>query len=468
MAWQGIRGGTAPRDLLRAVVLFVPLLLLALSGDWWSPSPLEPVLKNIWLPVGFAICMVVGFGWPVLRRAVVLLRRGRLGGDLLIVLGALAGIALSLWQARLGPVDAAAQILIWRDAAFAASLIAVAGLGDLVARADRVPARSVAKGGSETISVAPGELIPVDGTVRDGRSEIQDPHGSDDIFPSVVTCGDRVHAGARNGDSVLLIVPSPSALPPRLKVRDGGVGAEVTAWAVPVMLLLAVLIFVWRSLMGPVMADPVLAALRLAMLSAPLGLGLVVAAPAAELLRATREMGLEIHNLAVLARLPRLRAVIFGHRGVLIPERHRVISVQTPDGDHGSAFIARAASVAQAGHDPWGRSLLDLAVSYRMRLKNAQNYQAVIGEGVMADVGDRPTLFGSREFLENHGIDCSQMDEAASAALAQGRRLRWVGEGGGDPQPAGLHRLWGAFGGWCCGCREEPGAVGSCHGLAGR
>lgn len=433
MAWQGIRVGIGPRDILRAIVLVLPLFLLALSGDWLTPSPIAPVLRHVWLPVALAIGIVVGFGWPVLRRAVATLRQGRLGGDLLICLGALAGIALSLWQMRQGALDAAAQLLVWRDAAFAGSLIAVAGLGDLAARADRVPASSAAKGGSETISVAPGDLIPVDGTVRDGRSEIQDPHGADDIFPSVVARGDRVHAGSRNGDSVLLIVPLPSALPPRLPVRDGGIGATVTAWAVPAMLLAAVLVFAWRWVMGPPLSDPIEAGLRLAMLSAPLGLGLVVAAPAAELLRATREMGLEVHDLAVLARLTRLRAVIFGHRGVLIPERHRVISVQTPDGDHGSELIARAASVAQAGHDPWGRSLLDLAVSYRMRLKNAHNYHAEIGEGVMADVGDRPTLLGSREFLQGHGIDCSPLDQVAEAALAQGRRLRWVGEGGAKP-----------------------------------
>jgi Cu+-exporting ATPase len=447
MAWQGLRLGTAPRDLLRVAVLVPPLLILALAGDWWQPSPLAPILRHIWVPVAFAALVILGFGLPIFWRGLVDLARLRFTVDLLLAIGAGAGLALAFWLAwRIAPdANATARLVIWRDAAFASSLIAVAWLGEIAARPDPVPAhRSQTKPLPPTLTIPAGDLIPVDAVVKEGRSEIQDPNGTDDIYPTVVSAGDRVHAGSRNGDAALVVVPLPVAVDHHEQAGQGRGRSQLFGLsglfrcAALAMFVLAILIFCWRLLIGPAMVDPVAAGLRLLMLTAPLGLGLAMAAPAGELMRAMRQLGVEVHDLGIFERLLPLRAVVFGHRGVLIPDRHRVISVLTPDGEGGSDLIARAASVAQAGHDPWGRALLDLAVGYRMRLKTALNYQSEIGAGAMAEVADRPTLFGNREYLESHGIDCSPLDKAAEEAMAQGRRLRWVGEAGKQPKLLGF------------------------------
>lgn len=435
MAWQGIRVGS-PLEALRVAVLVLPLLLLALCGEWWGVTPLKPVLHYVALPLALAFLVIGPFGWPVWQRGLGALLKLRFAAETMLLLGAIAGLALALRQAWLLAPDSgsAAELLVWRDAAFAASLIAVAALGDIAARADRIAAAArKAPPATPTLNIPAGDLIPLDAVVREGHCEIQDPNGADDIFPSVVGPGDRVHAGARNGDSALVIVPVPQSAIPALPVGIGRRLESLVQVLCLLLLVVVVLVFGWRYLMGPPMADLISAALRLLMLSTPLGLGLALAAPAAELLRATRQLGLEVHDVSAFERLLRAGAVIFGHRGVLIPERHRVISVQTPGGDHGSELIGHAAAVAQAGHDPWGRSVLDMAVSYRMRLKNAGNYQAFIGEGVMADVAERRTLFGSRAFLERHGIDCHVLDGLAREAEGQGRRLRWVGEA--EPAP---------------------------------
>lgn len=438
MAWQGIRLGS-PVETFRITVLVLPVLLLGLTGDWWGwwgGTPLKPFLGHLYAPLILALLVMALFGRPVWRRGLGALIRLDFTAETMLCLGAAAGLALALRQAWLLPEDAgtAQQILVWRDVAFAASLIAVAALGDIAARADRVATGARAKvPATPTLNIPAGDLIPVDALVRDGRSEIHDPNGANDIYPCLVGPGDRVHAGSRNGDAALVIVPLPQAAIPALPVGHGRRLERVMQIACLLMLLLVVLIFGWRYLMGPPIPDPVSAALRLLMLSTPLGLGLALSAPASELLRATRQLGLEVHDVSAFERLLRARAVIFGHRGVLIPERHRVIAVQTPGGDHGSELIGRAAAVAQAGHDPWGRAVLDMAVGYRMRLKSAGNYQAFIGEGVMADVAERTTLLGTRDFLENHGIDCHALDALAQKAESEGKRLRWVGEAGTAP-----------------------------------
>ncbi|TDQ77719.1 cation transport ATPase [Dongia mobilis] len=451
MAWQGLQSGIKPRDAARVAILLVPLVILGLSGDWWDRSPLLPVLHVGWAPVLLAAIILLGFGWPLLRRAISALLQGKVRGETLLVLGAGCGLALAVWQlSRLGPESShAAQLLLWRDAAFAASLVAVSRLGDIAARADPIGSRAGARTRPPSLTIAAGDLIPVDAVVRDGRSEIQDPHGADDIFPTVVGPGDRVHAGSRNGDAALVVVPlaghradmAATARPP----ADGGLAALI-GWASIGVMVLIVLALVWRLLVGPALRDPPGDILRLVMLSAPLGLGLAMTAPAAELLRVMHQLGIEVHRIGVFEHLLKVGAVVFGHSGVLIPDRHRVVSVQTPDGEGGSELVGRAASVAQAGHDPWGRALLDLAVGYRMRLKNAINYRAEIGKGIAAEVMERRTLIGSRAYLEEHGIDCRALDGQAEAALAQGRRLRWAGEIG--PGPKNEPRLLGfiAFG----------------------
>lgn len=444
MAWQGVRLGS-PLDSLRVTALVLPLLVLALCGDWWAwwgATPLKPFLHHVYVPLALAVVVIGLFGWPVWWRGLGALLRLDFTAETMLCLGAAAGLALALREAWYLPPDASAAMMlaVWRDSAFAASLISVAALGDIASRADRIASAEARKAPptTPTLNIVAGDLIPLDAVVREGRSEIQDPNGNDDIFPSVVGPGDRVHAGSRNGDAALVIVPLPQAAIPALPVGVGRRLERLVQIACLVMLLLVLLVFGWRYLMGPPITDPVSAALRLLMLSTPLGLGLALAAPAAELLRATRQLGLEVHDVSAFERLLRAGSVIFGHRGVLIPERHRVISVQTPGGDHGSELVGHAAAVAQAGHDPWGRSVLDMAVSYRMRLKNAGNYEAFIGEGVMADVAERKTLFGTRDFLEKHGIDCHALDELAQEAEAQGRRLRWVGETQPSPKLLGF------------------------------
>jgi cation transport ATPase len=443
MVSQGNHPGAVARDAAHVAILLVPLVILGLSADWWDRSPLYPLLHAVWAPVAMAVVILAAFGWPTLRHAAAALARGRLRGELLLTLGALCGLGLAIWQITRLPPEAsqAARLLIWRDAAFAASLIAVARLGDIAARADPIGGRAAAKALPPTLTIAAGDLVPVDAVVRDGRSEVQDPHGADDIYPTVVGPGDRVHAGTRNGDAALVVVPLVGHRAATFRPAADGDLAAVIGWASLGVLVLLVLAVAWRLLAGPDFRDPVGDVLRLVMLSAPLGLGLALAAPAAELLRVMHRLGVEVHRVGVFERLLKAGAVVFAHSGVLIPDRHRVVSVQTPDGTGGSELIGRAASVAQAGHDPWGRALLDLAVGYRMRLKNAVNYRAEIGKGFAAEVLERQTLIGSRAYLEEHGIDCEALDAQAAAALAQGRRLRWVGEIG--PSPTNEPRLLG-------------------------
>jgi hypothetical protein len=101
-------------------------------------------------------------------------------------------------------------------------------------------------------------------------------------------------------------------------------------------------------------------------------------------------------------------------------------------------LIRRAAAVAQMGHDPWGKAILDFAVSYRMRLKPATDYTGRIGEGIAGRTEGADVIVGSRDFLESRGIDCSALEEAASAVLRQGRRLRWVAQSAPTAQLLGF------------------------------
>lgn len=429
-------------DALRLPWLLAPLLALGLTGTWWGLSPLKPVLDYTLPMLVVAGLIQFGIGLPIYLRALGKLLRLRVDGDTLLVTGASAAFALGLWRYQHMPLDSDVdfQVIIWRDAAFGASLIAVAMLGDTILRRARrsslVPLPHAPAG---RIVVAPGDLIPADGLVVDGISEIQDPVGSDDVFPIVVQAGVRVHLGARNGDGVLTIEVQQST---KAGAARGVVNADglqdVLDWIARGTLALVLLVIGARFWQWHEAGDPIAAALRMLSLAAPLGLGFVVTAPSSEIIAAARRLGLEIRDLAVLDRLRRVGGVVVGHRGVLVPDRLRLITATPVEGLAPTDLIRRAAAVAELGYNPWGKAILDFAVGYRMRLKPATEYRSEIGAGMSAWTENQEILVGTREFLEHYGIDCKALLPAAEKAREQGRRLRWVGQASPKPKVLGL------------------------------
>jgi P-type Cu+ transporter len=444
MRWQGMKLDITPADLLRMPVLLAPLLLLAMTGNWWGLSPLKPVLSFLWAPLALAVFVQLVLGLPIYLRALGKLVRLRIDTDTLLVVGATAALALAGWRFQHLAYGASTEqlLLIWRDAVFGASIVAVALLGEIALRSAQrsalVPLKPTPKG---KIVIAPGDFIPCDGIVRDGASEVQDPTGTDDVFPIVVKAGARVSAGARNGDGVLTVEvleqaggePAHGKLQP---MRDGLV--SFVNWAARIMLVIALAIVVWRLWQSGAGGDMVVPILHTLALAAPLGLGLVMTAPASEVLGAARRLGVEIRDLAVLHRLRRVGAVVMGHRGVLMPDRLRVISAQCIDGVTGTDLMRRAAAVAQVGHDPWGMAVLEFAVGYRMRLRPATSYHYVLGQGMSAWVDRQEIAVGTKRFVEARGANCAPLDPAANLALSQGRRVRWVAEMTPTPRMIGF------------------------------
>lgn len=426
-------------DMLRTAVLVMPLLLLAMTGNWWGVSPLKSVLNYVWAPFILTVVVQFGLGLPVYWRVLGKLLRLRVEADMLVVVGASAAFALALWQYRHLAVatDTGQLLIIWRDLAFGASLVAIVLLGEIAqnnAQKLAVRPRSVVPKGP--LVIEPGAFIPYDGVVQDGASEIQDPVGADDVFPIVAKAGMRVNAGARNGDGALTIQPLESVPGHAHKFLERSRPNSlhgIVNWAARIMLVAAIAMSVWRlsrNLPGPggLDAQAVADALQFLAMAAPLGIGLVLAAPASELLNAARRLGIEIRDIGILDRLRHVGAVVMGHRGVLVPDRLRVISAQCVDGISGSELIRRVSAVAQLGHDPWGTAVLDFAVNYRMRLDTAVEYKSSLGEGITARIDSQQILFGTRAYLESRGVSCQHFDEMAKQAISQGRRLRWVGE----------------------------------------
>jgi cation transport ATPase len=133
-------------------------------------------------------------------------------------------------------------------------------------------------------------------------------------------------------------------------------------WVARGMLLLATAIMVWRLWRHGADGDAVAGILRLFAIMTPLGLGLVMAAPASEVLTAARRLGIEIRDLAVLDGLRRVAAVVLGHRGVLVPDRLRVISVQCIEGVAGSNIMPAWAKAFPPGSSARKRSSVHVTI----------------------------------------------------------------------------------------------------------
>ncbi|MBK8157543.1 MAG: hypothetical protein IPK59_01655 [Rhodospirillaceae bacterium] len=183
--------------MLRLPLLLAPLVLLGMTGNWWGASPLIPVPPYVGAAGLAPWCLGLGLP-PLSPRA----RQARWSAHRHRYLAGGWGeccLALAFWRFRYLPPGANSQAMltVWRDAAFGASIVAVALLGEIALRGARrsalIPLKPRPRG---RIVIAPGTFIPCDGIVCDGSSEVQDPVGSDDVFPIVVKAGARIHAGA--------------------------------------------------------------------------------------------------------------------------------------------------------------------------------------------------------------------------------------------------------------------------------
>ncbi len=442
--------------LVVSALLTLPLvgqMVLDLAGlhvmipPWWQLALAAPV--QFWIGGRF-----YKGAWTSLR--------GGLGNmDVLVALGTSAAFGLSAWHVVAG--DAHHGNLYFEGAAVVITLVllgkvletrarhsaagairALMRLRPDIARVERdgvileVPAALVAVG--EIVVVRPGEIVPVDGEVVEGQSQLDESLITGESLPVTKDKGDGVVAGAVNGDGMLRLaatrVGAESTISRIIRMVQGAQASKapvqklvdrISGVFVPVVAALAPASFLGWWLVGGDLQTAFVAAVSVLVIACPCALGLATPTGIMVGTGVAARHGILIKDAQALELAHKVSVVVFDKTGTLTEGHPTVIAAMAADGDRES-LLRLAASAQQGSEHPLARAVL--AAVTPESLTPVSDFRSLPGRGLVATVAGRTVMIGSRRLMTEESVDLSSLSVQAGEEEARGRTIMWVAEAG--------------------------------------
>ena len=469
-----------------SLVLTAPLLAVAMA-DMWPETPLGRVLPNGWLSwveMVLATPVVLWGGWPFFQRGWRSIANRATNMFTLIAMGTGVAYLFSLVATVLPQIfstsfrEMGGTPPVYFEAAAAITTLVLLGqvlelrargrtgsairaLLDLSPKMARVLHDGHGKGNEEDIPldqvkpgdrlrVRPGEKVPVDGTVLEGSSAVDESMITGESIPvgkeigshligatvngtgSLVMQADRVGAETLLAQIVQMVGQAQRSRAPIQRLAD-----RVAAWFVPTVITIAVLTFLAWSLFGPEprLAHALVNAVAVLIIACPCALGL--ATPIAIMVGTGRgaQVGVLIKNAEALEILEKVDTLVIDKTGTLTEGKPRVISVVAWAGHSDSELVRLVASVEQGSEHPLGAAVVQAAKDRGIALSAAGAFQSRPGRGVSGQVEGRQILIGNDGLLQNSGISAAGLTQKAEELRRNGQTVIFVAI---DGQPAGL------------------------------
>ena len=464
-------------------LLAAPVVVLEMGGHipGLGLEHLLPAQISIWLQAFFATPVVLWAGWPFFVRGWQSLVTRKLNMFTLIALGtgaawaysAVAALAPGIFPNNFrGPggevavyFEAAAVIVVLvllgqvlELCARAGTSAALQALLDLAPKTalrlnnagedEEVALDSVMAG--DRLRVRPGDKVPVDGEVAEGKSVVDESMVTGESFPVTKQAGDAVIGGTLNGTGsfvmtaqrvgsetmlaqiVQLVAEAQRSRAPIQRLAD-----VVAEYFVPAVVLAAVVAFVAWAVWGPppAMSFALIAAVSVLIIACPCALGL--ATPMSIMVGVGRgaQAGILIKNAEALERFEKVDTLVVDKTGTLTEGRPRVTTVTT-DGDGREDEILRlAASLERGSEHPLAAAIVEAARDKGLQLGTADDFQSVTGKGVTGRVEGATVALGNVKLLADLGIDSGSLEEVSEEHRSKGETIMFVAL---DGQVAGI------------------------------
>ncbi|HEX5088024.1 MAG TPA: heavy metal translocating P-type ATPase [Nocardioides sp.] len=323
----------------------------------------------------------------------------------------------------------------------AASIKSLVGLAPTTARVLRdgtevdVPVEQVSVG--DLVRVRPGQNVPVDGTVVDGSSAVDESMLTGESVPVDKRAGDRVIGATANGAGTLVVradaVGADSTLAQIVRLVEEAQGSQapmqrladrVSAWFVPAVLLAALATFVGWMAFGPGSDRLVLAigtTVAVLIIACPCALGL--ATPTAVMVGTGKaaELGILISDGQALETARRLTAVVLDKTGTITHGRPTLEHVQAlPGGRDADELLALVASVEVGSEHPVGEAVVAGARGRGLALQPVTDFAAQPGRGISATVASTRVAVGNQALMTGLDVDTTPLAADAERAAAAG------------------------------------------------
>jgi len=489
MALEPLTGGeeddTELRDMMRrfwvGLVLTAPVVVIAM-GRHVPGWPVEDRLGGAvtrWIELALATPVVFWAGWPLLQRGYRSIVTLKLNMFTLIAIGTLAAWGYSIvatampglfpeaFRGEGGTVgvyfEASAVIVtlvllgqVLEGRARKRTRGAVRELLDLAAKTARrinedgseaeVPLEEVAKG--DTLRVRPGEKVPVDGELVEGRSAVDESMVSGEPIPVEKGPGDRVTGATVNqsggftmtaervgGETLLSQIVAMVAEAQRSRAPIQRVADVAAAYFVPAVLAVAVVSFAVWLLVGPEPAFAVVNAVSVLIIACPCALGL--ATPMSIMVGVGRGAlgGVLIRDAEALEVMERIDTLVVDKTGTLTEGRPNLVAVE-PAGDRDETELLRyAGSLERGSEHPLAEAIVEGAAQRSVELTEAEDFQSHTGKGVTGIVDGAGVALGNRALMDELGVAVDDLLEAGESHRNEGRTAMFLAI---DREPAGL------------------------------
>ena len=457
-----------------ALVFTVPLLILTMTPYVGIMAVREffGERASLWIELVIATPVILWSGWPFFVRGYNSFRTMNLNMFSLIGMGVGAAYIFSIVAVLLPGIfpegfrDSEGNVGVYFEAAAVIVTLVLLGqvmelkaregtgkairaLLDMAAKTARVirPDGTEEEVALEDVKVGdhlrvrPGDKVPVDGVVVEGRSSIDESMISGEPVPVEKVDGDKVTGATINGtgslvmeatrvgaDTTLSQIVEMVANAQRSRAPIQKFADMVAGKFVPAVIAVAALAFVAWAIWGPApaLSYALVSAVAVLIIACPCALGLATPMSIMTATGRGAQVGVLIKNAEALERFAKVDTLIVDKTGTLTEGKPKLVAV-LPESNHDETEVLRLAATLEKGSEhPLAEAIVSGAEARNVTLGKADDFEAVTGKGVKGVVDGKPVALGNARLLEELGLDGGHLMEVANARRDEGETVMFV------------------------------------------
>jgi Cu+-exporting ATPase len=448
------------------LALALPAIVLEMGSHLaGSHGWVNPAVSN-WIQLAFATPVVLWAGWPffvrgwqsIVTRNLNMFTLVAMGTGVAYVYSLVATVAPSVFPPAFRSHDGA--VAVYFEAAAVITVLVLLGQvlelrareatsGAIKALLDLAPktARLVDAAGedrevaldslnvSDRLRVRPGEKVPVDGVMLEGRSSLDESLVTGESMPVTKDVGAKVIAGTLNQsggfvmraekvgrDTLLSQIVQMVAQAQRSRAPIQRLADQVAGWFVPAVIVVAVVAFAAWAWFGPEprFAFGLVAAVSVLIIACPCALGL--ATPMSIMVGVGRgaQAGVLIKNAEALERMEKIDTLVVDKTGTLTEGKPKVVAIVPAAGFDEAEILRFAASVERSSEHPLADAIVRAAKERNLDLADVTEFDSPTGKGVTGKIDGKTVLLGNAKFITSEGVETQALDDQAETLRGDG------------------------------------------------